>query len=227
MRSRPIANQHLIWGNLVHLSMNMWFDCGLKNLPGKEHIAHFHHHPSLRFDDDLWREMIRAMARAGLNTVVMDLGDGVRCRSHPEIAVKNAWRPARLREELTRLRDAGLEPIPKLNFATAHGAWLGPYARMVSSKTYYKVCKDLIAEVSDLFDGPRLFHLGMDEETAVNQIYRQLVVVRQFDLWWHDLHFLFDQVRRQGARPWIWSDYEWYQPREFYRQMPRDVMPSN
>ena len=79
------------------------------------------------------------MTRAGLNMIVIDLGDGVRYQSHPEIAVKKAWSPARLRRELKKLRDAGLEPIPKLNFSTAHDAWLGPYAGIVSSKTYYQV----------------------------------------------------------------------------------------
>lgn len=171
--------------------------------------------------------MVCAMTRAGLNMIVIDLGDGVRYQSHPEIAVKKAWSPARLRRELKKLRDAGLEPIPKLNFSTAHDAWLGPYAGIVSSKTYYQVCRDLIAEVTDLFGGPRFFHLGMDEETAVNQNYSRLLIVRQFDLWWHDLCFLFDQVRRNGVRPWIWSDYEWYHPEEFYKHMPKDVLQSN
>jgi hypothetical protein len=221
-----MSAQPLIWGQLIHLSMNLWFDCGLKNLPDNN-IRAGHYQPYLRFDDKLWRDLIPAMERERLNMVVLDLGDAVRYKSHPEIAVKNAWEPRRLREELARLRDAGLEPIPKLNFATTHDAWLGPYSRLVSSKIYYKVCENLIAEVIDLFDGPRFFHLGMDEETAVNQIYRQFVVVRQFDLWWHDLYFLFDQVRRHGTRPWIWSDYEWYHPKEFYRHMPKDVLQSN
>ncbi len=51
--------------------------------------------------------------------------------------------------------------MPKLNFSTCHDAWLGKYARTVSTPIYYQVCNDLIAEVCDLFDGPRLFHLGM------------------------------------------------------------------
>ena len=75
----------------------------------------------------------------------------------------------RLRKELARLRKLGLEPIPKLNFSTTHDLWLGPYSRQVSATIYYKVCEDLIDEVTGLFDKPRLFHLGYDEETAQQQ----------------------------------------------------------
>ena len=81
------------------------------------------------------------MARAGMNMLVIDLGDGIRYESHPEIAVQGAWPPARLREELARLRALGLEPIPKLNFSTAHDAWLHDYSRMVSTPAYYKVSR--------------------------------------------------------------------------------------
>ena len=74
-----------------------------------------------------------------------------------------------MRAEVKRLREMGLEPIPKLNFSTCHDTWLGPYARMVSTPKYYEVAKDLIAETIELFDKPRLFHLGMDEEDERNQ----------------------------------------------------------
>ena len=102
------------------------------------------------------------------------------------------------------MRELGLEPIPKLNFSAGHDPWLGQYSRMVSSDIYYGVCRDLIAEVAELFDTPRFFHLGMDEETAEIQRHNNLVVVRQHELWWHDMYFLFDEVERACARPWVW-----------------------
>jgi hypothetical protein len=64
------------------------------------------------------RTFIKQAAAAGINMVVIDLGDGVEYESHPEIAVKNAWKPEKLRNELVRMRKLGIEPIPKLNFAT-------------------------------------------------------------------------------------------------------------
>ena len=219
------SRRETIWANLIHLSFNMWFDCPPSLFKPNNRAGIMQ--PYLRFDDRLWNDILQKMAAVGMNMVVLDLGDAVRYRSHPEIAVKNAWTPKRLKQELAKARAMGLEPIPKLNFATSHDNWLGPYSRMVSTEPYYRVCRDLIAEVGELFDGPRFFHLGMDEETAVNQIYNRHVVIRQFDLFWDDLNFLFDQVRKCGARPWIWSDYQWYHPEEFFKQMPKSVLQSN
>jgi len=210
----------LRWGNLVHLSFNMWSDRQGKDayMPAKAH---------LQFDDNLWEEMLREMVKAGVNMVVLDLGDGIRYESHPEISVKGAWSPARLRRELERMRRMGIEPIPKMNFSACHDHWLGPYSRRVSTPEYYKACADLIAEAIRLFGRPRLFHLGLDEETSRHQKTFRYVVVRQHDLWWHDFHFFRRQVARHGVRPWIWSDYVWNHPKEFYREVPRSVLQSN
>ena len=125
------------------------------------------------------------------------------------------------------MRSMGLEPIPKLNFSTCHDQWLGEYARRVSTPEYYAVCRDLIAEVLALFDGPRFFHLGMDEEELKHQRHFEYVVLRQYDLWWRDFLFLVEQVERGGSRPWIWSDYVWEHPEAFYEKMPASVLQSN
>lgn len=180
----------------------------------------------LRFDEALWRELTEKMAEAGFNLLVIDLGDGVTYESHPEIAVANAWHPERLREELRRLRGLGLEPIPKLNFSATHDIWLKEYARQLSTPLYYEVCADLIAEAARLFDQPRFFHLGMDEEDARNQRLLQYAVMRQHDLWWNDLQFLADTAAQQGCRPWVWSDYAWDHP-DYVERMPTDILQSN
>jgi len=220
-RPRAKEPQRLLWGNLLHLSMNMWEDWAA---PGKEMRRYY---PFLRFDEKLWNDLLARMASARLNLVVIDLGDGVRYESHPEIAVKNAWSVEKLKSELKKIRELGLEPIPKLNFSAAHDAWMGEYSRCVSTGRYYQVCADLIAEVSELFDRPRFFHLGMDEETAAHQKTYQYVTVRQFDLWWNDFLFLVGEARKAGVRPWIWSDYLWRHPKEFFARMPHEVAQSN
>jgi hypothetical protein len=219
----------MIWANLLHLSFNMWSDCPVTRWGDlkKRDLEYVCAAPDLRFDERLWRTLTARMAKAGMNMVVIDLGDAVRYASHPEIAVKGAWPRAKLRQELARLRKLGLEPIPKLNFSTAHDAWLGLYARCVSTPLYYKVCADLIAEVVELFDRPRLFHLGYDEENFGNQQSYRYAVIRQQDLWWNDFRFFVAQVEQHGVRPWIWSDYAWHHGPEFYRQMPKSVLQSN
>ena len=207
----------------------MWCDRVVEQLPGmtREHTEVNCCRPYLRFDDRLWQDLTARMAAAGMNLLVIDLGDGVRYESHPEIAVSGAWSPRRLGTELDRLRKLGLEPIPKLNFSTAHDVWLGPYRRQVSTPTYYKVCGELIAEVARLFDKPRFFHLGYDEETAGNQVNNDYLVVRQHELWWHDFDFFATEVQRHAVRPWIWSDYAWKHHDEFLQRMPKGVLQSN
>lgn len=218
-------DQPLILANLLHLSFNMWHEADAP--PDDLGRWYYHASPKLRFEENLWRELTQRMADGGLNMVVLDLGDAIRYESHPEIAVEDAWSPRRLREEARRLRDMGLELIPKLNFSACHDEWMGPYARCVSTPAYYQVCKDLIAEVIDILEQPRFFHLGMDEETASIQKRRNYVIVRQHELIWHDLLFLIEQVQRCGVRPWMWSDLIWRHEEQFLKHVPRSVLQSN
>jgi hypothetical protein len=67
----------------------------------------------------------------------------------------------------------------------------------------------------------------MDEETFQHQRYYAYALVRQYDLWWHDLRFYVDQVTRGGARAWVWSDYVWHHPELFYANMPTSVLQSS
>lgn len=178
-------------------------------------------------DEEVWDETIKFIAERGFNTCVIDLGDAVIYDSHPEIAAPDAWSKELLKKKLGEMRELGIEPIPKLNFSTCHSAWMKEYRRMTSSPIYYQFCSDLIAEVCELFDHPRLFHLGMDEETANNQVFREMIIVRHEKLWWHDLFFLFGECEKHGARPWIWADYFWEHPDIFAERMPKSVLISN
>ncbi len=219
-----MGDKKMIWANLIHLGYNMWVDWENPNTEGIEHICA---KPYLRFDTDLWNEIVDNMKSVGMNMVVLDLGEGVKYDSHPELAVEGSWSVGELKSELARLRGLGIEPIPKLNFSTTHDIWMGPYSRMVSTDAYYKVCADLIAETIDIFDKPRFYHLGMDEETNEHQRWQEYAVIRHGDLWWRDLKFYFDRVEKNGSRPWVWSDYIWHHPQMFMDKMPKSVLQSN
>ncbi len=224
-----------IWAAYLPFGRNMWSDVPVPEWGGNKGdtpekrkallsvVAADH----IRFDETTWQHITAKMASVGMNMVVIDLGEALEYPSHPELAVKGSWKPDRFRKELARLRAMGLEPIPKLNFSTGHDTWLGVYHRMVSTPTYYKVCADLIADVCDIFDTPRLFHLGYDEETAANQKYYGYVCVRQGELWWHDFLYLSGLVEKRGVRPWIWSDRIWHHEAEFVSRMPKSVLQSN
>lgn len=210
-----------LYASLIHLSFNMWEEHGVSTPYDRSATL------DLCFDEELWSELLPRMVDAGFNAVVLDLGDAICYKSHPEIAVRNAWTPERLVEEVDRLRLLGLEFIPKLNFSAAHDTWLGPiYSRSLSTPVYYEVCRDLIEEVISLTH-PRLFHLGMDEENYNEQQKQNFIAIRQNDLFWHDLLFLCGEVEKNGSRPWIWSDTIWENSAEtFIQRMPRSVLQS-
>lgn len=218
-----VGGAKMIWADLLHLGFNMW--CDWDNPEGRE--LYTNRTPDLRFDDSLWNDLLAKASASGMNMVIIDLGDGVRYQSHPEIAVKGAWSTERLKSELAKMRKMNLEPIPKLNFSATHDTWLGPYSRCVSTDAYYAVCRDLIGEVVTLFDKPRFFHLGMDEETAGHQRNYEYALIRQHDLWWRDFYFYVEQVEKAGSRAWMWSDYVWEHPELFYKKMPKTVLQSN
>lgn len=225
-----------LWSELIHLGMNEWHeipqaqtwpnmtDPVLIKAIAEEYNAADH----VRFDEGVWARVSGRFKAAGVNQIVIDLGEAVDYPSHPEIAVKGAWSPDKLRAELRRLRAMGFEPIPKLNFSTTHDIWLGIYQRMVSTKKYYQVVADLIRDVCEIFDTPRYFHLGLDEETPGFQLKGQsMVVVRQGDLWKHDVLFYVREVEKNGSRAWMWSDYvRRHEPEEFAQWMPKSVVQS-
>lgn len=206
-----------IWACFMHLSFN--FAGGIRNWGGLR--------DEFEPDSSTWDAAIDRMAAQGINMVLMNLDDSVLWRSHPEISLKNSWTPERLRIELDKIRKKGIEPIPVLNFAATHDAWLGEYAKMVSTPKYYEVCRDLIAEAIDLFDAPRFIHFGMDEETYHHQKHFDYVVIRQKEAWWADLYFYISEAFKKGVRPWVWSDYVWHHPDEFFKMMPKSVVQSN
>ena len=235
-----------IWGELLHLGRSMWTDRpyprpasdrGRYPIPTtlppeirklKElQRASAGVHDYLRFDEKTYLDCIGRMRAKGLNLVVIDLGEGLRYPSHPEIAVKDAWSADKMRSEVVRLRKLGIEAIPKLNFSTTHNAWMGEYRRMVSTKEYYRVCDDLIKDACEIFETPRFLHLGYDEEDVDHMSGYDFVPVRQGELWWHDFLLTVKSVEKCGVRAWIWSDKIWHNREEFVKRMPKSVLQSN
>ena len=218
-----------IWAALLHFGMNMWCDQPVKAYKDytQEDLDLIAVADHLRFDETVWRKVTDRMAKVGMNMVVIDVGEGIRLKSHSELAVRGSWTIECFRAELDRLRKMGLEPIPKLNFSAAHDTWLKDYGRMLSTPEYYRVCEDVIAEVGEIFDRPRFFHLGYDEENWKCQRLCAYAVVRQGEQWWHDFLKISGFAEKHGMRPWIWSDYAWDHEEEFMRRMPRSVLQSN
>ncbi len=219
-----MQNQNFMWASLVHLGSNMWNEEG--NTTGREHRSTPCASPKFLFYRAEWDAYMEELQQAGVNTLVLDIGEALRYESHPELGAEGAWSHEEMKKELLKLQGMGFEVIPKLNFSACHDVWLKDYSRMLSTPIYYEVCRDLIHDVCSIFK-PRLFHLGMDEETAAHQRNFEYAVIRQGNLWWKDLYYLIDCVEKEGARPWIWSDYIWSKPELFLEKMPKEVLQSN
>lgn len=215
----------MYWGLLAHLGYNMWDD----RPESQEETTNPYllKSDTLRCDRPMWDELTARMAEVGMNQLIVDIGEGIRFDSHPELAATGAWTPQQMADEVVRLREMGIEAIPKLNFSASHDAWLGEYRFMVSSKPYYQVCGDVIDEAIAIFDHPALFHIGMDEETLRHQRRQSQVVIRQYELWYHDLRFFADRVEAGGARPWMWADRIWDHEEEYLANTPKSILQSN
>ncbi|MBR4171061.1 MAG: hypothetical protein IKR48_05370 [Kiritimatiellae bacterium] len=237
----PAIAGDFAWGALLHLGSNMWGDwkpdlAGVPSSaeeeekmypnqkPGKHGVLPSRARNYLKAEDAVWHEETDLMKQEGLNLVVIDVGEAYAYPSRPELRVNGSWSPEKMRNELARLRKLGLEPIPKLNFSTGHDIWLKEYHRMTSSSVYYKVVADVIRDVAEVFDTPRYFHIGFDEEIPVAVKGRTPMVIRTGDLWWHDFFYTVKEVEKNGSRPVMWSDKMCAGREEFLKRMTKDVL---
>ena len=226
------AEKGRICSILLHLGNNMWCDYPSESM-GKtpeEGSALLEKKPDLSLicSDEVWRTVTDRAAGNGVNMIVVDLGEGLFYPSHPELAIEGTWSIEKMRAEISRLNALGIEVIPKLNFSTTHNGWMGDFSHMVSSKPYYRMCEEVIADVMEIFGHPRFFHIGCDEERADFQSKHQYkyVCARLDEYWWHDLFHLVDTVGKHGARTWMWSDHLWYHP-DFIDRCPKSVIQQN
>ncbi len=218
-----------VWATLLRLGVNT------NAKPGDcrpcEMENEFRYHEKLFCDREIWRKVTEYLPTQGINTVVIDINEGVKLKSHPELAVLGSWEVEEFKEELERLRKLGLNPIPKYNFSCAHNAWLKGYANQVGSDTYRKVCEDIVRETIEIFDKPDFFHLGFDSEALDEQKYSAVKVIRSWKQKTEDALALFDICLKEGVRPWIWMNAanleEFGGEKRFRENIPKEVLISN
>ena len=194
--------------------------------------THTRYYRTLPTNATVFRRVVDALPSFGVNTVVVNVGEGLLYESHPELASEGAWTRETLVAELAHMRELGLEPIPMLNLSSRHDAWLGDYAYMLSTRKYHEVVGELIDEVAEVFGNPRLFHLGMNDEgssqlaNGIPYLTNGVTRNRNARLLYRDLYTLFDRVEKNGARPWIFGDYYTKSPEEFSKKMPKECLLS-
>lgn len=151
------------------------------------------------FDIDLGLEIVDTMSEAGLNLLVIDCADGVRYKSHPELARKYTVPMTHLEKLVNRAQEKGIEVVPKLNFSQSkhhrHNDWFRPYNKLFDNDEYWKIAFEIIDEVIQTCHPPRYFHIGMDEDH--DRAYSQYIEA---------ILKLQSGLKERGLRTIIWND---------------------
>jgi len=155
------------------------------------------------FDLGVALEIVEAMSAVGMNALVVDCADGVRYRSHPELARHYSVPMRDLATLACSAAKHDIDLVPKLNFSKSgrnrHDEWLRPCAKPVSwldgQDEYWKVAEDLVAELVGVLRPKRFFHAGMDEDhyRSLKQYARAIRTLRKI-------------VRKHHLRTVIWND---------------------
>lgn len=181
----------------------------------------------MEWDDAVWENILKRCHETHINTILLEVNNAYKYKSHPEINHPDAWDKKRVDYEIDRCEKLGIKIIPLLNFSAIHSSWLGKYYRMTSTSEYYAVCKDLIEEIYFAFQKPEYINIGMDEESFQFCEKRDFVMFRQGELYWHDLRYLVDCVKNIGAKPWMWSNPLFEHPEEYKKRFaPDEVLLS-
>ena len=172
---------------------------------------------------DSWvRFLRRAVSRGRYNTIVLDLSNGYRWASHPELARPNAWTRKEVLKLVEAARELGIEVIPGLA-QPGHAEWItAKHPHLAEDGASYMLCtrhpdtrtllSELMSELIDVFDQPRYLHIGHDEMWWRTQRKHedqrcprcsgsprwQLVLD---DLLWHH-----EWLKQRGVKPMLWSD---------------------
>lgn len=217
---------------LLHLGHNMWHDWPTEQMGENLEEAILKLPEKVRPDlvlacqDEVWRTITDHAAARGINMIVIDLGEGVVLPSHPELAVEGSWNVQKIQKEIARLNGMGIECIPKFNFGSPHAGWLKDYRHMISSKPFYRMVEEVLADAYEIFGHPRFMHVGYDEEKLSFRSGFSYCVQRLGESWWCDFLHVVRVVENLGARPMAWSDFGWDDP-EYVNRCPKSVVQQN
>jgi len=178
-----------------------------------------------RYDQGTAAAVIKAMAGADMNLLIVDVADAVVYKALPHLRKRYSVPMSEL-TELTKLaRGLGLEVVPKLNFARSprhrHSHWLDPNQSGPDTAAFWKQGFAAVDEVLDAVGGARMFHVGMDEDDTRSPEQYAAALTR-----------LYRGLKRRKVRMIMWAEvgHETWRPQQRWkeipaiRQLPRDVL---
>ena len=96
-----------IWAFFLQLSNHMWDDEDCE-LPVGWYLPPTRFEAENKTDLAVWDRTVQFIAQRGYNMLVIDVGDGIRYDSHPEISAPDAWSKEFLKKKLDELRALGI-----------------------------------------------------------------------------------------------------------------------
>jgi len=190
VRSQPASHSLKVLGLLTHITH---YDP--KWVPRKPEEGPFSLETGIR--------ILEAMQKNGLNTIVVDIADGVIYESHPELQRHYSVPIGQLARFAGAAHDHGIDFVPKLNFAKSgrnlHDMWMKPHWSqrnfLRGRNEYWRVAGELIDELVSVCSPQHYFHIGMDEDhlRSVNQFVDAIQI-------------LTDKISAHNLRPVMWND---------------------
>jgi len=177
------------------------------------------------FDVKVALEVVDAMAEVGLNLLVVDCADGVKYKSHRDLARPYTVPMADLRKLVKRAQKLDIDVVPKLNFAMSplhqHNQWFRPYRNYWDDENYWKHAFQLIDELIGECNTERFFHIGMDEDHD-----------RTIEEFAAAICTLHAGLKERGLRTIMWKDAQLYPGGRVHREksylaekkIPKDVV---
>ena len=172
------------------------------------------------FSLDVAIEVVDKMVEYGLNTLIVDIADGVIYESHPELKRHYSVPMEDLRRLAEYAHDKDIDFVPKLNFSKSgrnqHDMWMRPYWHNIgwtrNLDEYWKVAGDLINELVEVCEPDNFFHIGMDEDhyRSLNQYVEAVKILNE-------------KISKYGLKPVMWND-TCYENRDVIAEVYADKM---
>jgi len=178
------------------------------------------------FDLKVGLDVVAAMAKAGMNLLVIDCEDGVEYASHPELKRPYTVPMGMIKELAACARSNGIEIVPKINFSRSHyhqhNSWFRPHDKLFDNEKYWPLAFEVIDELVQELKPEHYFHIGMDEDHS--RSYTQYVTA---------INTLHSGLKERGLKTIIWNDSacEWasaqiHQEKSMFaeRTIPKDIV---
>jgi len=156
---------------------------------------------------------------SGFNTIVVQIANGIKLDSRPELARRGAWEKDELAAFMSSASACDIEVVPEFKFLTHQEKFLQHHypELMYNAVTYdprkdgvYDVVFDALDELVELMQ-PNAISIGHDEVVGWNAAHAKKNLASgehmlPADLYLRDVLTLHEYLQKQEIETWMWGD---------------------